>query len=122
MNDKIFQKIFNVLRECVQGEWDKIVFRADYSEGSYSMKFWIKKQEEYQDCFDLEYLTDMQLIAIFMDLDEVLSKDRENMHEKWSVMTIVFDYQRQFEAEYSYEDLSEKRMSFMEEWESKYLI
>lgn len=52
MEDKLFQRIFDILEPVLPGHWKRLVFFAGYIEGSYTMKYYVKDDnDEYTDCF-----------------------------------------------------------------------
>lgn len=122
MNNQIFQSVFDILQESLAEQWDKIVLYVIYLDGSYSMKYYIKEGEKYKDCYSLAYLEESQIEDVFMDIDDILREERNQLSDKWSVMTAVFDARGKFQVYYDYEDISESMISFIEEWEKKYLI
>lgn len=122
MDNQIFQKVFDLLQENLIEKWDKIVFRAIYLDGSYNMNYYVKEKGKYKDCYSLKSMEESQIEDIFMDIDVVLRGERDLISDKWSVMTAVFDMQGKFQVHYSYDDISENIISFIDEWDKEYLI
>ncbi|MBR4329994.1 MAG: DUF600 family protein, partial [Candidatus Riflebacteria bacterium] len=54
MNQAIYQTIFDKLQNYLPEKWNKLVFFAGYTDGSYSMKYYIEKGDnKYIDCFNI---------------------------------------------------------------------
>ncbi len=119
-----FTNIFGILQDIVPNEWNKIVFYAQYSQGSYSMKYYVDLgNSEYIDCYNLNGISRSEIIRSFMKIDLELSKVRNGLKDekKWSVLTFQVDNSGKFRAEYEYRDVSENTIQYFEEWKNKYL-
>ena len=51
MNSNIYQIILDNILSLEMKQWDKIVFYSQYDEDSYEMKFYVKQNGMYTDCF-----------------------------------------------------------------------
>ncbi len=125
MNEKIFQDVFDKIQEFLPLNWKKVVFFAGYTNGSYSMKFYVQNNnnEEYVDCYNLPDKSRTKLIKLFMDLDRVLSESRKALGEnnKWTVFTMTVNEDGNMKTEFDYGDHSEDLISYEKEWKKKYL-
>lgn len=124
MNDKIFQNIFDRLQYYLPEAWKKVIYFAGYTEGSYSMKFYIQDEKgEYTDCFHLQGVSKGQLVKVFMDIDKVLSKERIDLDDKqkWSFFTMIVEVNGAMKAEFDYEDHTNDMISYEKQWREKYL-
>lgn len=124
MNNSTFQDVFNLLQGTLPDVWDKLIFYAGYMKGSYSMKFYIKQiNKEYVDCFHLSSITQIQLVRLFMNIDNILSpeRDKETETNKWTVMTMQVDSKGNMKTDFDYEDISENTVLHERKWNEKYL-
>lgn len=123
MNNEMFQNIFDKLQDGMPAAWDKVVLYVAYFEGSYSMKYYVRKgKSEYVDCYNLEGMTNSKLIKLFMALDKIIAPERETLgKKKWSVMTLIVDSEGDFKTDFDYKDISADSLEYEEKWEKKYL-
>lgn len=119
----IFQFIFNQISEFLPDNWNRLVFRADYTENSYSVKFYINDGNQTISCFELPNVKKEQLIKTFIRIDSELSKERVSMckEEKWTVMTMCVDSNGHIKTDFDYTDISENYIDYMSSWEQKFL-
>lgn len=125
MNEELFQSIFEQLQGILPDEWKKVIFYAGYSEGSYNMKFYVDIGDgNYKDCFELETISKMQLVKLFMSIDKIITEVRNNLEKekRWTVLTMVVDADGNFKADYDYVNLNEVFVSYEQEWKKRYLI
>lgn len=122
--DSIYQTVLDRILFLGIPEWNKLVFYAQYDKDSYEMKFYIEQGGKFKDCFSLGITSNM-IIDTFIKLDKDVCKVREQFlkenHELWNVMTIVFDPNMHFKAEFDYSEI-EDIISYKSEWKKKYLI
>lgn len=124
MDSKFFQDIYNRLEPVLPEKWEKVIFRADYTEGSYSMKFYVDFGDGvYVDCYSFSGISKSQLIKVFVTIDKVISPEREKLtkEKKWSVLTMIIDAKGDFKTEFDYSDISESSIEYQAKWEKKYL-
>lgn len=123
MNNAIYQTIFSKLEIFLPSDWEKVVFYAAYTEGSYSMKYHVKSGNKMVSCFDLPGVDDRQLMKLFIDINKELSKERKTLSEKetWSVMTMIVDAEGNLKTDFDYEDISENSIEYERKWKKKYL-
>lgn len=122
MDNSIFQNIFDKIQEFLPYDWQKMIFFAGYTSGSYSMKFYIKtEQEACIDCFNIPGVSKAKLIKLFMEIDQIIKKERDKLNEKnkWSILTITVDSNGSMNADFDYADHSEDMISFENEWKKK---
>ena len=124
MNNDIFQKIYDVFSDLLPVKWLKVIFRADYTEGSYSMKYYVAGDDgRFIDCYSLPGISRPQIIQAFKEINKFLSPERAGLSEKdrWSVLTMTINADGSFKTDFDYSDISESAITYMEEWEKKYL-
>lgn len=124
MDNSIFQNVFDVIQPMLPEVWEKVVLFVGYTEGSYSMKYYIfDKADNYVDCFSQKDLTRAQLIKSFMNINKVLKVQRSELDDKdrWSVMTMIVYSDGSMITDFDYTDISENLIEYQEYWEKKYL-
>ena len=124
MDGKVFQRIYEELEPVLPPQWRKVVLRACYTEGSYSIKYYAAgPDEKLVDCYQIPGINKMQLIKIFSGINKVLVEERKSLTGKdiWSVLTMVFDDSGAFKTDFYYGDISETFLAFQEAWEKQYL-
>ena len=123
MNDKIFQEVFDLVYPVLPQDWEKTLLYALYTEGSYSIKFYCKKNGTYIDCFNMNTIPRADLSRLLLAIDKVLFKERVSLDDKnrWTVFTMMVEADGKMRADFDYEDHSEDVISCIREWEKKYL-
>lgn len=123
MNIQLFQTIFDKLQEFLPSAWDEVVFYAAYTEGSYSIKYYVKNGTEVTSCFNLPGLNRAQLVKLFIAIDKELTAARKTLSAKdtWNVMTMIISADGNMKTHFDYADISENFIAYAEEWEAKYL-
>lgn len=124
MNELLFQNIFDKLQTALPSDWVNTVFYASYSEGSYSMKYFVDFGDgKYVDCFTINNNTNMQLAKLFVEIDKEISLVRETLDSKnkWNVITLKVGKDGEFKAYFDYDDISEKMVTYEQLWKEKYL-
>ncbi len=124
MSQAIYQTIFDKLQDFMPQKWNKLVFYASYTDGSYSMKYYIENEEEkYIDCFSLQGVKKSDLIKLFIDINKDLSAERESLNakQKWTVLTMIVDKSGKMRTEFDYADTSENSIAFEQDWKKRYL-
>ena len=121
--EEMFQGIYKELASYLPEGWEKVVFMANYSEGSYSMIFYVKKDGAYIDYHDLGY-SKMQLMKLFMAVNKIIKPVRGQLTGKdlWYTMTLCVGADGDFKAEFDYDDISDHYIAYTEEWKKKYLV
>ena len=124
MNDLMFQDIMDILADILPQKWARAVYRADYTEGSYSMKYYVDLGDgEYTDCFKLGTPTKSQVLSAFRAMNEKIITYRQSLSdkEKWSVLTMTVDSSGKFKADFDFTNISEIPVSYQTDWENRYL-
>lgn len=124
MKDIDYQKIIDILEKILPEEWSKIVFYAEYTAGSYSMKYYVDLGDgKYIDCYSLKQFSKIQFIGTWMEIDKEIAKIRKELeeHDKWSVLTIQIDRSGKFKADYDYDSHDEAAIMYHEKWKKQYL-
>lgn len=124
MGEIDFQRLYELLDNVLPDAWNKVVFRAEYREGSYSMKYYVKDQAgEYIDCYNLRGITEDDIVKTYIEIDKVLHPERQKLAtgKRWSVLTFSIDSKGKFKTEFSYDDIDADYFKYIEEWKKKYL-
>lgn len=124
MNEKIYQKIVDALQEVLPDKWERIVFYVNYIGDSYSIKYYVDLGNgEYIDCFELDSISNIQLVRLFVRIDKIISKERDHLDKKskWNVMTMIVNSNGDFKADYDYSDITENFVAYEEKWKKHYL-
>lgn len=123
MDDKVFQDVYNILAEYLPDNWDRLVFFAGYTKGSYSMKYYTKVgNDAFVDCFSVPGVSKAKLIKSFMDIDSVLSISRNELgNQAWTIFSMVVNCDGTMKTYFEYEDHSEDMVAYENEWKKKYL-
>lgn len=125
MNSDMYQKIFDLIAEVLPKNWSKLVFMVGYTEGSYSMKYYVKiGATDYLDCFELGNIDNLQILQLFIKLDSVISSERSLLQdsEKWNVLSMTVDPEGKMKTDFDYTDISKDVITYEEEWKKKYLV
>ena len=70
MNSDIFQNTFDLLLDYLPADWNKLIFYAAYTNGSYSMKYFTKSEDSgWIDCFSQKDITRSDLIKLFIKIN-----------------------------------------------------
>lgn len=120
-----YQSIFDVLHNVIPNGWDRLVFYAEYSKDSMSMKYFVRFEDGvYCDCFNLNEIDRKEVLSAFSRIDELIKPVWDDLPSKdqWSMMTFVIDHLGKFKVDYVYEDLSENFMDYYYRWKKRYLI
>ncbi len=119
-----FQKLYELLDDVLPDIWTKVIFRAEYHEGSYSMKYYVKDQSgKYIDCYKLQDITEDDIVNAYIEIDKLLYPERQKLaaDKRWSVLTFSIDFDGKFRTDFSYVDIDADYFKFIEEWKKKYL-
>ena len=124
MNEKIFQDVFDMVQEVLPNGWKKFVLFVGYTAGSYSIKYYTDDGSGvYTDCFSQKNVNKLQLMKLFMNIDKILASERKKLDDKnkWSVMTMIVNFDGSMKVELDYTDISENTIAYEQEWKNKYL-
>lgn len=123
MDEKIFQDVFDIVADFLPKDWDRMVFFAGYTEGSYSMKFYSKAEKgEYVDCFNLPGASKAKLVKAFMEIDKIVSKSRKEQGvNNWTVFSMSVDSNGKMKTNFEYDDHSEDMVAYEKKWTEKHL-
>ena len=117
-----FQKIYDILSDVLPEEWKKVVFRAEYTTGSYTMKYYVQTLSgEYIDCYNLPNISDDSIVDAYIRIDEVVyeARQQEDNTKLWNLMTIVIDNEGRFKTDFQYDVVIDDE--HMKSWTNKYL-
>ena len=117
------QEILDLITANLTNEWDELVFFAYYFENNYSMKFCYKNLVgQYVSCYDLEGISDSEIIGIFESIDEIISNERKKLDDnmRWTGITMIVSPNGSVKTEFSYDDHSTDYISYLEDIENRY--
>ena len=119
--EEISNEIFNEIQNYLPNNWDNVVYWALYTSDSYSMKYFIKKDDKYIDCFEL--FTDGDLLSLFKKLNIIIQKYKENLKEsdKWTSMVLTVDSDGNFKTNYDYSNLDDISVKYEQRLKEIYL-
>ena len=124
MVDVDFSKIIVLLMPFVPNNWEKIIFMVYYFDGGYEMKFYVKNSNGvYSDYHDL-IKSKATLFQLFQEINKIIRKTRNELSNNhlWHTMTIVYQSNNQFCADFDYQDAGDDLVSYIGRWKEKYLI
>lgn len=124
MDNKIFQKIFDILQPVLPNGWKKMVLFVGYTAGSYTMKYYTcDNQGRFTDCFSQSVINRTQLIKLFMSIDKAVSPERKKLNEKnkWSVLTMIVTDDGKMKTDFDYTDISDNAIAYEQSWKEKYI-
>ena len=117
----VIQKIFVLLPDFLPNGWKRLAFLAEYSEGSFCMKYYTQCGDgEYQDCYSLG-IPRKDLNTLFLRIHSLIKPVRAELKDKWTVMTLLVNDDGSFKVDYDYSDLTGRTLKYHDEWEKKYL-
>lgn len=122
--DLNYQKIMDILGDVLPKEWIKIIFLAEYTGGSYSMKYYADLGTgKYLDCYKISPNLKLEFIKVFKKINQEISSVRNALEDnkKWYSMTMSIDKDFNFKVDFDYKNHEENTLGFMEEWEKKYI-
>lgn len=124
MNNEVIQEVFDKLQDVLPDKWEKVVLFVGYTAESYSMKFYTSDENGvYTDCFSQAELGEDDLILLFMQLDKILSRERNSLDDKnkWTVLTMIVESDGSVKTELEYNDISENFLAYEKQWKETYL-
>lgn len=118
-----YEKLLDALLKVVPVRWDKVVLYSEYTPASYSIKFFVKIDGRYIDCFDLNGLNEDKLIEEFVKIDAIIRPSRKCLSgkDKWNIMTVTFSSDGEFYADFDYTQEFENDVDYFQKWKQKYL-
>lgn len=120
-SNEIYQKIFEQIEKNLPNDWKKVIVYIAYTEGSYSVKYYVKdKADIYTDCFK-QVKNKAQLINLFLKINKIIESSCKTPRQ-WSVMTMIINSNGHMKTDYSYEDISDNMIAYEKEWKKKYLV
>lgn len=125
MNVELYQNIFDLLADVLPENWSKLVFMAGYTEGSYSMKYYVKTgTTDYLDCFELGNIDNIQILQLFLKINKIISQERSSLKnsERWNVISMIVDSGGKMKTDFDYSDISNDMIKYEEQWKRKYLV
>lgn len=125
-NGEIRKKVYDALRPVLPApeKWNKVIFRADYTEGCYGMKFYVEMEDgNVVDCFSFPGLSESEVTDVFISInDSIFSEYRDSLpaEDRWSVIVITINRDGSSKVELEYIDLSEQVVSNIVNWEKEH--
>ena len=124
MNETLFQSIFDKLQTVLPSEWKRVAFYAGYTEGSYTMKYYVDNGKDgYTDCFSVGNVKKAQLIQLFMSIDKIISSERKKLDDdhRWSILSMTVSSDGKIKTEFDYADISDNAIAYEQIWKKKFL-
>lgn len=121
LNESVYQLIYDEISDFLPASWEKIVVYLEHGEDSYSYSFYVKNNNEYKKCFDLENISEEKLLSSFARIEKVIAKERKKEKNVWSNMTMIIDKKGALKVDFDYTDLSDGTYQYKKEWKKKYL-
>ena len=127
MNNEMFQKIFDVLIVFLPESWSKLVYIVVYTEGSFSMKYYVKTENsDYISCYDMENFDNNKFIVKSTELNKIISENRLQLSEdkRWSAMAMIVDSNGKMTTDFDYANANEidDMIDYQINWEKKHLV
>lgn len=127
MNNDMFQKIFDILIDFLPENWSKLAYMAEFYEGSYSMKFYVKTQNtDYISCLDMENFDNNKFIIKTIELNKIISENRLQLNEdkRWNAMAMIVDSNGKMTTDFDYANANEidDMIDYQINWEKKHLV
>lgn len=113
MVESNINEIFGALLECLPEGWQKALFHADFGDRCYHMFFYVRWQDRYYSCYELEKLcgvTRADLVKLYTAVRKLCGAP-----EKWSGFDLTFRDDMTFTVDYEYEPFDEGL------WKERYL-
>ena len=123
MKESKFLEIAETLKSILPSNWEKVVLFGQIEESSYELFFYVKIENKYVQCFELEKtheITRKDLRSIFKKLFNIFKPYQAQ--DKWTVCTFILSSRGKFSIKYDYEDLSDNLLKYKEDWKKKYLV
>ena len=112
--------LFDLIQDYLPEDWEKVVYWALYTDNSYTMKYFVKVNDKYIDCFDL-YSEDI-LFKLFKNLNNIIQECKnKNSKENWTSLILSVDTNGKFKTDYGYENISDNSIEVENNIKSKYL-
>ena len=122
INEKIFQSIFDELSQYLFENWKSLVVYLEYGVASYSFTFFVKKEDEYVNCYDIPNVSEDLIDKSFEKIDLLVREERmKNEGSLWTNMTMVISSTGDVHVDFDYSDLSEGSYQYFKEWKAKYI-
>ena len=119
-----YTQIYELLQNTISVKWERILFYAVLSSGTYVMKYYVDSgNNQFVDCYSLENSDRSVIRKAFMSIYRILQSYRDNLPEekRWSVITLIINSDGKFKADYDYADISDSFQAKINAWERKYL-
>ena len=117
----MFQKVFDLIQDNIPADWDKLAFFAIYFDGGYTMKYYVKTEGKYLDCYNIA--KEEKVEKTFSDIDKVIEPIRYKLSDKdkWKVFTMTVTSDGNMKSEFEYDDVSGNEIDYIRNWKKKYL-
>ena len=125
MNNDMFQKIFDILIDDLPTDWSKIVYLAEFYDGSFSMKYYVKTPtSDYISCYDMENFDNNKFIMMSIELNNIISTNRLQLSEdkRWSAIAMTVESSGKMYTDFDYANVIEDQIEYEKNWEEKHLI
>ncbi len=126
----LYEKIAQTIVDTIPEEWLKVYLYGELTDDVRKSFFFYCPTEgspvyshDIPEVFNIERAEYKRLWRqLLNDLQELWHEFKNNGHEPWTSLTLIFDHSGDFKIEYNYEDLSEANDNERQIiWEHKYL-
>lgn len=114
-----YQMIVDKLQSIIPMQWKKVVYMAEYTSGSYSMRcFYDNGDGKYLDCLTVAGNSKVQIIKVYKELDNEIQKVRKTLEgdKLWYSLTLKIESDGNFKAEYDYDSHEENAIGYIDAW------
>ena len=125
MNNIDYQKLYEQIAVVLPTLWIKVVFRVEYREGSYTMKYYVEESEgKYIDCYSISGVEENDIVKAYKNIDKLLFPEWKKLSpdKRWSLFTLVIKSDGSFKADLSYDDLEKDYEESTACWKKTYLV
>lgn len=122
--ESTYQDVMERLKNLLPKRWKRVVFYAEYTSNSYSMKYYVDTGDgTYTDCFRQAGISDRKLERAFTDIYRILEPIRAELpaSRRWTVLTLHVDGNGKCRADYDYGKHDKSLISWETAWKRKYL-
>lgn len=114
------KNVYLLLKDIVPKGFQKIVFYAMYTEGSFEMNFYTYINGQYVDAYHIG-VNKSKILSIYMKIDKLI-KEIDFPVQRPTFITLEIDSDGRTRSSYDYNDYSGNTIEFIKDWKKKYLV
>ena len=122
MIDVSYENLYRAIYPSLPVNWQRVVIRAAFGDGSSSIKYYVQQDGKYCDCFDL--VSDQSaILEIIANVHYTIATTRDNLaiKNRWNAITVVIEADGTFRSDFDYDEKDWVSNETLNEWEGKYL-